>query len=310
MISVVIPTFNCAAYLDECLQSVFRQTFTDFELIVVNDGSTDATGAVITPWLNRIRYFEQEHAGASAARNLGIREAAGEYIAFLDADDLWEPLKLGRQIQQLDANPDAGLVCSDFAIHDIDRTCAKSFFSRIGSIEGGFVFRRLVRECFLFTSTVMVRRGVLAETGGFDPGLDVCEDFELWLRIAHRTQVCVVREVLAAKRQRVSSIRAPENTLGAIIRALQTLKRSVSDLHEREILELNEEIARLEYSLGRVLLAGGRHGEAREHLLRTSQSLPSIALLALTFAPEGAVQLGRAMKRYCRGRAPQQHFPA
>src|SRR3954471_16219960 len=108
-VSVVIPTYKHAGYIEETLQSVFAQTFTDFEVIVVNDGSPDNTTAVLQPWVasGRIRYLEQPNAGQSAARNAGIRLARGEFVALLDDDDLWPADKLAIQVERLRTQPNA-----------------------------------------------------------------------------------------------------------------------------------------------------------------------------------------------------------
>src|SRR5277367_2362464 len=117
-VSVVIPAYNAAAYNAGTLDSVFAQTFADFEVVLVNDGSpdTDALEQELKPYLTRIRYFKQANRGPSAARNLGIREAKGMYVAFLDADDFWLPQHLSSQISRLGGNKNLGLVYSD-ALH-------------------------------------------------------------------------------------------------------------------------------------------------------------------------------------------------
>src|SRR5438477_8352790 len=114
LVSVVIPTFNSADYLVQAIQSVLAQTYQDFEIIVVDDASTDNTNGVLQSFADRICYVRQDRGGPSAARNRGILQARGELIAFLDADDLWRPTKLARQVDYLKCHPQACLVYTDF----------------------------------------------------------------------------------------------------------------------------------------------------------------------------------------------------
>ena len=114
VVSAIIPTYNFGRFLGEAIQSVLDQTFTDFELIVVDDGSTDDTREVVGSFNDsRIRYIYQENRGLPAARNTGIKASRGEYIAFLDSDDIWLTQNLELKVKSLDSHPDAGLVCSD-----------------------------------------------------------------------------------------------------------------------------------------------------------------------------------------------------
>src|SRR3990170_2838516 len=115
-VSVIIPTYNREKYIVETLQSVFAQTFTDYEVIVIDDGSTDNTADVLRPYLDRIVYIRKPNGGQGSARNVGIKVAKGEYIAFLDSDDLWMPEKLELQVKYLDNNKDAGLVFTDYLV--------------------------------------------------------------------------------------------------------------------------------------------------------------------------------------------------
>src|SRR3990172_11149387 len=112
-VSVIIPTFNCEEYIEETLSSVLFQTFTDFEVIVVDDGSTDNTIKVIKPYLDKISYIQKDNGGQGSARNLGISLAKGEYLAFLDSDDLWLPDKLSLQVGYMENNPNVSLTFTD-----------------------------------------------------------------------------------------------------------------------------------------------------------------------------------------------------
>jgi len=184
LVSVVIPTFNSADYLAPAIQSVLAQTCQDFEIIVVDDASTDYTEEALRPYAKRICYVRQERGGPSVARNRGILQARGELIAFLDADDVWRPTKLARQVEFLDHYPEACLVYTDFTRGPQPGSNNESRLQAFKPRDSAQAFHGLLEENFIATPTVMVRRSALAGSGLFDPKLRGSEDLELWLRLA------------------------------------------------------------------------------------------------------------------------------
>jgi glycosyltransferase involved in cell wall biosynthesis len=197
MTSVIIPTFNRAAFLREAIDSVRAQTEKDFELIVVDDGSTDDTRALVAEYGDRIRYFVQPNAGVSAARNLGIRHARGKFIAFLDSDDLWLPKKLARQMQWMAAHPNLLLCYTDEVwIRRGVRVNQKLIHAKAG----GWIYPLCLPRCIISPSSVLLRREVFDAVGWFDEQLPVCEDYDLWLRAASRFEVGFIPELLIVKR--------------------------------------------------------------------------------------------------------------
>ncbi len=187
LVSVVIPAYQSADYIVETLKSVQAQTFKGYEIIVVNDGSpdTEALEQVLTPFLTSIRYIQQENGGPGAARNRGIREACGRYVAFLDSDDLWLPNHLARQIELLASDPSLALVYSNALVLQGD-TPVGTAFERIPQ-DLHVSFETLVSErCTIGTSTVVASRQALLDAGGFEDRRRRSEDFDLWLRMAHR----------------------------------------------------------------------------------------------------------------------------
>ena len=186
VVSVVIPAFQCADYITATLKSVLAQKFTQFEVVVVNDGSpdTDALERELKPFLDSIRYLKQQNGGPSAARNLGVREARGRYIAFLDSDDLWLPDHLANQVQLLQSDDSLVLVYSDSLLLRDDAPIATAF--ERSSQTPPVTFASLVsEECSIGTSTVVAARQAILDVGGFENGRHRSEDFDLWLRIAH-----------------------------------------------------------------------------------------------------------------------------
>lgn len=183
-VSIVVPVYNGVRLLPAALESAFKQTFQDFEIIVVDDGSTDGTRELLASYGDRIRAFHQQNGGASSARNHGIREARGEYIAFLDSDDLWQPEKLAIQMVCLREHPDAGVCFTDLNYFD-ERNQWSAEFKRVVP-PSGMMFDAILRNHFISMSSVVVRRKCLDEVGLFDESLIGCEDYNLFLRLAQR----------------------------------------------------------------------------------------------------------------------------
>lgn len=183
LVSVIMPTFNSARFIGPAVETVLAQTYPHIELIVVNDGSTDETEAVLAPYSHRIRLIQQTNQGASAARNTGIQAAQGTYITFLDADDLLKPDKIALQVAVLEARPDVGLVYSGWHyVREDDLQVVGEMRPR----QEGNVFADLIlRRMFLIPGAVMVRRELFTQVGLFDVNLVVAEDTDLWIRLAY-----------------------------------------------------------------------------------------------------------------------------
>jgi hypothetical protein len=196
-VSVIIPTFNRWPWVGEAVGSVFAQTFSDFELIVVDDGSTDCTGAELVRFGSRLRLLTQPHRGVSAARNLAVRYARGSYLAFLDSDDLWLPQKLAIQTAFMEQNPSAQICqTEEIWIRNGVRVNPKAKHRK----PSGDIFIPSLELCLVSPSAVMLTRNLFEQVGGFDESLPVCEDYDLWLRIAVDRSVALIDEPLVVKR--------------------------------------------------------------------------------------------------------------
>lgn len=205
-VSIIIPAYNAMKYLPETLDSVLQQKFEDFEAIVINDGSSDD----IEGWFAqnvtdpRLRLLSQHNQGPSAARNTGMASAQGEYIAFLDADDLWDPAKLEKQIAILDSEPDVALVYGWLA--NIDPQSRPTGKVRKYYNEG-MVWPELIKHNFIGCgSNAMVRRRCFEELGLFDSATTGLEDWDMWLRIADKYPFRVIQEPLVYYRQHPASL--------------------------------------------------------------------------------------------------------
>jgi glycosyltransferase involved in cell wall biosynthesis len=202
-VSVVIPTYNRAEMLAQALRSVLAQTFTDYEVIVVDDGSTDGTAEVVESFTDqRIKYLRQENRGSSAARNAGVEKAEGKYVAFLDSDDAWLPEKLEVQVAAFERHPTVGLVSCRSLTIDPSNECAfplELLRPPGDEIVADFHAEIIVSNRFM-TPALMVKRAVIEKVGGFDENLVYAEDWDLWIRIARECECCDVGRYLAAVR--------------------------------------------------------------------------------------------------------------
>ncbi len=181
LVSVIVPTYNRADYLKECLEAILKQTFFDFELIVVDDGSSDESEAIINSFFtNKVCYLQHtENRGVSAARNTGIAKAQGDLIAFCDSDDLWLPRKLEWQVDFFAQNKDAWLCYGDeIWIRNGQRVNPRKRHQKIS----GWVFEDCLPLCLVSPSSVMMRRIFFDKVGNFDEDFPACEDYDLWLR--------------------------------------------------------------------------------------------------------------------------------
>ena len=181
-VSVIIPAFNASRFISQAIESVLDQTFTDRELIVVDDGSTDDTASLVMKYGEKLRYIYQKNQGLSSARNTGIVKAEGEYIGFLDADDYWDREKLRHQVALLDSSPDTGVVYTALKVVDKDN---REIEERGCLVRGRVFFSLLTENCVVGScSSALIRRECFEKAGTFDEMLSASEDWDLWLRIA------------------------------------------------------------------------------------------------------------------------------
>ena len=196
-VSVVIPAFNRWRLLAEAIDSVLAQSYRDFELIVVDDGSSDATASELAKLASRLQFFVTERRGVSAARNLGVSQSRGYYIAFLDSDDLWLNSKLERQTRFMDEHPEFHICQTDeIWIRNGVRVNPRAVHQK----PSGDIFSRSLELCLVSPSAVMMTKALFDRTGGFDEAFPVCEDYDLWLRISAQHQVPLIPDRLTIKR--------------------------------------------------------------------------------------------------------------
>jgi len=208
-VSVIIPSYNCARYLRRAIDSASEQTYKDYEIVLVDDGSTDDTKDVVMQYGQKVTYLYQQNQGLSAARNQGISKASGELLAYLDADDMWYPEKLERQVAFLDAHPECGIVHSEMSIiNEQDEVLHVRFYEETQrSVPQGYCMQQLLMRCHIQPVTVVERRNLFDLVGGFDKRLLVAQDYLHWIMIAAEGQaVGYLAEPLGKYRWRAGSL--------------------------------------------------------------------------------------------------------
>lgn len=197
-ISVIIPTFNRSSLILRAIDSVFKQSYANIELIVVDDGSTDDTYKLLLPLIDsgKIQYTKIQNSGVSAARNIGAAKAIGKFICFLDSDDEWLPHKLQEQIALLKERPDLKIVYGEeLWVRNGKRVNQKSIHKK----SGGWIFPACVHQCLIGPSSVMIEKDFFMQMGGFDEGFVVCEDYDLWLKISSLVEVGFIENPIVIK---------------------------------------------------------------------------------------------------------------
>jgi glycosyltransferase involved in cell wall biosynthesis len=276
-ISVVIPSYNSATYLPDAVESALNQTVAPLEVIVVDDGSTDATADVLERYRGRIVAISQENRGLSAARNRGIEAARGGLIAFLDADDIWLPQKLEKQLACLEENPQAPLVHSDMWNWD-EATGVKTRLYNGRRVHSGRCYAQFFFLPGIRPSTWLIRRDCLERFGGFDETIrrPTTQDYDLCFRIARHHEIAYVDEPLILYRLHGSNsskrvLEMSEDILLVLQRAIRAdpaLKQSIGRERVVErLFELSFEIAYTHHN-------AGRGAEARRYLLQALRQRP------------------------------------
>lgn len=314
LVSVVIPAYEAAPYIRQTLDSVFAQNYPNYEVIVVNDGSPDTSGfrSAIHDYLGRIVYLEQENRGPSAARNAGILQARGEFIAFLDSDDLWFDSYLDRQMSAICGGPGHDFIYSDAALVG-DNIPPGQTFMQISPSRGPVTFDNLLAlNCIVILSCTVARRESILKAGLFDETFWHCEDFDLWLRMAFSgARMAYCNEILASHRVRGGSLSATPQSMRkgrkrVYEKTLATLR--LNDAQRSVATRMRDRWGALvELEDGKQFLIQARYGEARAKM-RSANSFfrsakISMVIALLRIAPPAARWL---YKTYVDGRSLPQ----
>jgi Predicted glycosyltransferases len=311
LVTVVIPVYNRAQFLREAIDSVLAQTFQDFEVILVEDGSQVAE-SIAKEYGGRLRYVWQENQGVSKARNAGVAMGSAPWIAFLDDDDLWLPRKLERQLRAAEAAPEVALLHTDHLFREVDgserpgprRTPSEQ-------VPSGWVSRELFLSNFIITSSTLVRREAFEAVGGFDVSLRLVEDYDLWMRISRRFRLMFVPERLTIYRVHGANM-TRQGDLRDALASIQALHGLLAKDPGLEAAVGHDAVARrfhraYAYS-GYMHYYRGHFVMARKHLLTAWRWKPSDVRLFLyaalcTMGPRGR-DVARLVWRRWLGSAP------
>ncbi len=272
-VSVVIPCFNAERYLEATIRSVFAQEWSDLEIIVVDDGSSDHSVELVQDCFPTVSLLRQSNSGVAAARNHGIESATGDWVAFLDADDIWLPGKLASQWEQVIANPDVRMNYTAWHVwSSLEPAPSLELIAGLQSADiqvdgpSGWIYPALLLDCAVWTSTVLMQRSIFDEIGKFDTSLRIGEDYDLWLRASRVTKILRVPRQLALYRAHPGSITrsAPsKNYQGIVIqRALDRWALESPDGTSADPLEVNRVLARTWSDFAGASLASGRLQQA------------------------------------------------
>ncbi len=308
-VSVIVPAYDTEEYIAETLESIFAQSFQNFEVIVINDGSpnTDGLRQVLAPYRDRIIYLEQENRGCCPARNLGIRHARGEFIAFLDSDDCWLPDYLATQMKVFEETPSLDMVYCDAFLCGDSSMAGKSLMEQYPPIGPATFENVLSGEMSILTCCTVVRRHVLLNVGLFDENLVRAGDYDLWFRLSHQgARIAFHRKVLARRRYRAGSLSSQEHVWRkGLLESMKSwekkpdLRPTARALVQKEIVQLEAE---LELRQGKLCLLSGDFVRASASLKKANAYLHRnklrLTLFGLWAAPHSTVLLARLWERW------------
>ena len=233
LVSAIITTYNYGRFVVDAVQSVLAQTYPHVEVIVVDDGSTDDTASRLQPFMGRIRYMHQENSGVDAARNRGIRAASGQYIGLLDADDMWHPQRVGRQLQYIADHPQAAVVAADTII-DLSNgwpSLPDATPAALVSIE------QLVIQARFAPSGVLIRKDCFDAAGLFRSNISGAADRDMWIRLASRFEITLLRLPLMYYRNHGQNMSTAARHMDEVDRRmLRAVFAEIPALHERRVL--------------------------------------------------------------------------
>ena len=310
-VSVIIPAHNSADYIGEALESVFDQTYTDYEVIVVDDGSTDGTADVVRKFGDRVVYAYQENGGAASARNHGIELARGKFVAFLDADDVWLPDKLEKQIRLFENNPDLGLVFTENYLFDEQGIYCDSLDKKFRLMSGDLA-QSIFMNSGVATPTVMVRREVFKKLGTFDESLTQAEDDNMWIRITSHYRGMLVDEPLVKIREHQGRISHDHIKLfDSILRSVELLQSKYGETVRNKIGPmLSSKLAQVHFHKGYAQFDRGEFAAARWSFREAIKAKPFAyrpwVFVLLSYFPRG---LQDWLKRVRRTLYPQSYQP-
>ncbi len=262
LVSVIVPTYNCAAFIGDAIESILTQSYAPMEIVAVDDGSSDDTLRILQGFGNQVRAFSQANSGPAAARNHAVRESRGEYLAFLDGDDLWLPGHTGILMDHIERHSETKVIYGDWAVWhplvdgsypplDPPQVVPDPEVDEAGS---GWVYSKLLFDSIIHIIASVIHRSVYDAVLGFDETLRTGSDYDFWLKVSRRYPVVKLASPVAVYRQNLSSVtytlRAENNGYRMLKRALQTYGRSDEGGHEVSAAAAARRLAELSFMHG------------------------------------------------------------
>ena len=270
-VNVIIHTYNNERFIAETVESVLNQTYKEYEIVVVDDGSVDGTRDALIPYMQKIRYHYKENGGIASAKNAGIGLSQAEFVAFLDHDDLWAPDKLQLQMEHFNENPQIGLVYAKYtSFRD-----GKELRIKPENGYSGWIFKELIAKSFIQTSTVVVKRECLDAVGPYDETFSLGDEYDMFLRIAQKFQCGFVDKGLT--RYRVHDTNASNNDFLFDNENLGVYKKVYNNFTDIDGVEkkiLRKRIARYSMKVAEGLYRQGKQEESKKYQMEANNYLP------------------------------------
>lgn len=316
LVSAIIPAYNAGHFIKEALMSILDQTGNSLEIIVVDDGSRDNTLALVTEVAPEAIIIQQDNSGPAAARNAGIAVSKGEWIAFLDADDQWLENKLCVQFQVLEKHPSLALIASDMAETTINGEVVissvlskhglKSYFEQLDGAPIPDALNKLLNKNFIPTGTVIVRKEILLECGGFNPAIRYGEDLELWVKISARYPIACLPDVLMLRRLHAdNATKATEAMLKDLVLVMSSLRAWDAQALRRGGIQPDRSVADAWADLGYWYFGQENLYEAKQAFLNSLREVigvRSLFYLAASQLPARGVSFLRTLKQSIHGK--------
>ena len=288
LVSVIIPAYNASEWIAETVESVLKQEYQNFEIIVVDDGSTDNTEKIVTSFGPKINYYYKKNGGQSSARNFGIKNAKGKYIAFLDSDDLWFKQKLRLQVDLLEKNNFKWAYTDGIAFDNSTNEILFRFNNKSKQYEGDILIK-IFQSCFIPMPTVIVNKEVFLEIGYFNENHNFRnrEDWEMWIRIAEVYPIALIPEILVKYRVHKKSVSGTESLIERMNGNILVIEQAASREPKRLRKYKNNILSKLYFSNGRTLALEGNSTYAKKLLSKSIKLTPFwiLSYLSWLFTP-------------------------
>jgi len=335
IVSIVIPTYNSAEFIVKALDSVFAQSYQDFEIIIVDDGSTDSTRRVLIPYSDSIRYYYQDNQGVAAARNKGLKEARCDFVAFLDSDDVWDRNNLEAKMEILTAHDEMGAIFSDFRIfgkngvvcprgirflypflredkkdfEDIFCSTKRVTISpkRQARLYCGRIFESLFQGNFMLSSTIILRKRLIDDIGEFRTWLRTQEDYEYWLRFSKKYLIGYIDDVFVSYRRRKDQLTSHANMERILMNVLEIVDEYQTefcqDIRKRKFF--NKRKSQILLNLAKLYIGIGHRNIGKQRLLECIKlypySISSYIQLGAMLIPHSCISFIRSVLRHRLG---------